>query len=145
MVSLNHKKVQVKSGKKDGIVLQLPAIPDKLYFTIGEVSKLCLLKPHVVRYWEQEFPKLDPVKRKGNRRYYRKSDVLLIRRIKQLLYAEGFTIDGARAKLLTDDGVAVVVNTSKNDCYELIQDLISSVENVLRELEGANSGRGADW
>lgn len=77
----------------------LPAIPAKRYFTIGEVSDLCLVKPHVLRYWEQEFTQLKPVKRRGNRRYYQHHEVLLIRRIRNLLYEEGFTIAGARNRL----------------------------------------------
>src|SRR6202795_839864 len=79
--------------------LQLPPIPAKRYFTIGEVSELCAVKPHVLRYWEQEFTQLKPVKRRGNRRYYQHHEVLLIRRIRQLLYEEGFTISGARHRL----------------------------------------------
>jgi DNA-binding transcriptional MerR regulator len=77
----------------------LPPIPAKRYFTIGEVSELCGVKPHVLRYWEQEFSQLKPVKRRGNRRYYQHQEVLLIRRIRQLLYEEGFTINGARNRL----------------------------------------------
>lgn len=77
----------------------LPPIPPKRYFTIGEVAELCAVKPHVLRYWEQEFTQLKPVKRRGNRRYYQHHEVLLIRRIRQLLYEEGFTISGARNKL----------------------------------------------
>src|SRR5258705_4140680 len=78
---------------------QLPPIPAKRYFTIGEVSELCGVKPHVLRYWEQEFTELKPVKRRGNRRYYQHHEVLLIRRIRELLYEEGFTISGARNRL----------------------------------------------
>jgi DNA-binding transcriptional MerR regulator len=77
----------------------LPSIPAKRYFTIGEVSELCGVKPHVLRYWEQEFTQLKPVKRRGNRRYYQHHEVLLIRRIRELLYEQGFTISGARNKL----------------------------------------------
>ena len=77
----------------------LPAIPAKRYFTIGEVSELCGVKPHVLRYWEQEFTQLKPLKRRGNRRYYQHHEVLLIRRIRELLYEEGFTISGARNRL----------------------------------------------
>ena len=77
----------------------LPVIPGKRYFTIGEVSELCGVKPHVLRYWEQEFPQLKPIKRRGNRRYYQRQDVLVIRQIRSLLYDEGFTIGGARQKL----------------------------------------------
>ena len=82
---------------------ELPAIPGKRYFTIGEVSDLCAVKPHVLRYWEQEFTQLKPIKRRGNRRYYQHHEVLLIRRIRELLYEQGFTINGARNRL---DGVA---------------------------------------
>jgi len=77
----------------------LPSIPAKRYFTIGEVSDLCAVKPHVLRYWEQEFSQLKPIKRRGNRRYYQHHEVLLIRRIRELLYEEGFTINGARNRL----------------------------------------------
>ena len=91
----------------------LPPIPAKRYFTIGEVSELCGVKPHVLRYWEQEFTQLRPVKRRGNRRYYQHHEVLLIRRIRDLLYEQGFTINGARNKLdargamIEDDAAAV--------------------------------------
>ena len=83
---------------------ELPPIPAKRYFTIGEVSELCGVKPHVLRYWEQEFTQLKPVKRRGNRRYYQHHEVLLIRRIRELLYEEGFTISGARNRL--DNGAS---------------------------------------
>ncbi|MES2902312.1 MAG: MerR family transcriptional regulator [Pseudomonadota bacterium] len=86
-----------RASKTELIVL--PAIPAKRYFTIGEVSELCGVKPHVLRYWEQEFTQLKPVKRRGNRRYYQHHEVLLIRRIRELLYEQGFTISGARNKL----------------------------------------------
>src|SRR5687768_6521082 len=79
--------------------INLPPIPAKRYFTIGEVSELCGVKPHVLRYWEQEFTQLKPVKRRGNRRYYQHHEVLLIRRIRELLYEQGFTISGARNRL----------------------------------------------
>jgi DNA-binding transcriptional MerR regulator len=83
----------------------LPPIPAKRYFTIGEVSELCAVKPHVLRYWEQEFTQLKPVKRRGNRRYYQHHEVLLIRRIRDLLYEQGFTINGARHRLDSEDVV----------------------------------------
>jgi DNA-binding transcriptional MerR regulator len=86
---------------------ELPPIPAKRYFTIGEVSELCGVKPHVLRYWEQEFNQLKPVKRRGNRRYYQHHEVLLVRRIRELLYNQGFTISGARNRL--DEGGAVAV------------------------------------
>jgi DNA-binding transcriptional MerR regulator len=90
-----------KDAKRKDMEIEepLPPIPVKRYFTIGEVSELCGLKPHVLRYWEQEFTQLKPVKRRGNRRYYQHHEVLLIRRIRELLYKEGFTISGARLKL----------------------------------------------
>jgi DNA-binding transcriptional MerR regulator len=90
--------VATSSNSRD----ELPSIPAKRYFTIGEVSELCGVKPHVLRYWEQEFTQLRPVKRRGNRRYYQHHEVLLVRRIRELLYQEGFTISGARNRL--DDG-----------------------------------------
>jgi len=83
---------------------ELPPIPAKRYFTIGEVSDLCAVKPHVLRYWEQEFSQLKPVKRRGNRRYYQHHEVLLIRRIRDLLYEQGFTIHGARHRLESEAG-----------------------------------------
>jgi DNA-binding transcriptional MerR regulator len=86
---------KANSSSKDS----LPPIPAKRYFTIGEVSELCGVKPHVLRYWEQEFTQLKPVKRRGNRRYYQHHEVLLIRRIRELLYEQGFTISGARNRL----------------------------------------------
>jgi DNA-binding transcriptional MerR regulator len=86
------------SPKDDGKE-PLPPIPAKRYFTIGEVSELCGVKPHVLRYWEQEFTQLKPVKRRGNRRYYQHHEVLLVRRIRELLYSQGFTISGARHRL----------------------------------------------
>jgi DNA-binding transcriptional MerR regulator len=84
------------------VKIELPPIPAKRYFTIGEVSDLCAVKPHVLRYWEQEFAQLKPVKRRGNRRYYQHHEVLLIRRIRDLLYEQGFTINGARHRLESD-------------------------------------------
>src|SRR3990167_2246383 len=83
--------------------MELSPIPDKLYFSIGEVADLCQLKPHVLRYWEQEFPQLSPLKRRGNRRYYQRKDLLLVRQIKNLLYGKGYTIEGARLQLAGDD------------------------------------------
>ena len=98
-----------RSSKVDLMVL--PPIPAKRYFTIGEVSDLCGVKPHVLRYWEQEFTQLKPVKRRGNRRYYQHHEVLLIRRIRELLYEQGFTISGARNKLDTRHGELVLPDT----------------------------------
>jgi DNA-binding transcriptional MerR regulator len=89
----------MEHNPKDTPKEPLPPIPAKRYFTIGEVSELCGVKPHVLRYWEQEFTQLKPVKRRGNRRYYQHHEVLLVRRIRELLYSEGFTISGARHRL----------------------------------------------
>ena len=109
---------------------ELPAIPGKRYFTIGEVSELCGVKPHVLRYWEQEFPQLKPVKRRGNRRYYQRQDVLLIRQIRSLLYEHGYTIGGARLKLNGDD--------SKEDSiqsHQIIMQVRSELEDLLNFLK----------
>jgi DNA-binding transcriptional MerR regulator len=92
------------AGADREATVTLPSIPAKRYFTIGEVSDLCAVKPHVLRYWEQEFTQLKPIKRSGNRRYYQHHEVLLIRRIRELLYEQGFTINGARNRL---DGAAI--------------------------------------
>ncbi|WP_263773048.1 MerR family transcriptional regulator [Propionivibrio soli] len=92
----------MEPSPKDPLKEPLPPIPAKRYFTIGEVSELCGVKPHVLRYWEQEFSQLKPVKRRGNRRYYQHHEVLLVRRIRELLYSQGFTISGARNRL--EDG-----------------------------------------
>ncbi len=101
----------MEPSPKDLGKIPLPPIPAKRYFTIGEVSELCGVKPHVLRYWEQEFTQLKPVKRRGNRRYYQHHEVLLVRRIRELLYSQGFTISGARNRLdeidKQDDPVAL--------------------------------------
>ena len=111
----------------------LPAIPAKRYFTIGEVSELCQVKPHVLRYWEQEFSQLNPVKRRGNRRYYQRHEVELIRTIRSLLYLEGFTISGARQKLESDDAfVEPVVETESKP--KVSKELIGGLINELEEL-----------
>lgn len=105
---------------------ELPPIPGKRYFTIGEVSDLCDVKPHVLRYWEQEFPHLKPVKRRGNRRYYRHHDVLLIRQIRSLLYEQGYTIGGARLQL-SGDGARHDQTQSK----QIIRQIRSELEDIL--------------
>ena len=102
-------------NKSDATVL--PAIPAKRYFTIGEVSQLCGVKPHVLRYWEQEFSQLKPVKRRGNRRYYQHHEVLLIRCIRELLYEQGFTISGARNKLDSGAGANAVAAADLSAAY----------------------------
>ena len=104
----------------------LPTIPGKRYFTIGEVSELCGVKPHVLRYWEQEFPHLKPLKRRGNRRYYQRQDVILIRQIRSLLYAHGFTIGGARQRL---SGEEAKVDVSQSQ--QIIRQLRTELEDVL--------------
>lgn len=118
---------------------ELPAIPDKRYFTIGEVSKLCALRPHVLRYWEQEFTSLAPTKRRGNRRYYRLQDVELVRAIRTLLYEEGYTLQGAKAKL-TQSSVSspvcdFVKKTQKNS--PVITSIIEELEQLASYLEQA--------
>jgi|SRR5690554_594072 len=105
---------------------ELPVIPGKRYFTIGEVSELCAVKPHVLRYWEQEFPQLKPVKRRGNRRYYQRQDVLLIRQIRSLLYDEGFTINGARLRIEGEE-----VNDESSHYKQMLRQMISELEEVL--------------
>jgi DNA-binding transcriptional MerR regulator len=109
---------------------QLPPIPGKRYFTIGEVSDLCDVKPHVLRYWEQEFPSLSPVKRRGNRRYYQRQDVLLIRQIRSLLYDQGFTIGGARQRL-TGEGA----KEEATQIRQLIEQTVNELEELLLVLK----------
>ena len=108
---------------------ELPPIPGKRYFTIGEVSDLCAVKPHVLRYWEQEFPQLKPVKRRGNRRYYQRQDVLIIRQIRSLLYDEGSTIGGARQRLTGDDAKSDVTQSQ-----QIIKQIRMELEQVLKIL-----------
>ena len=110
---------------------ELPVIPSKRYFTIGEVSELCDVKPHVLRYWEQEFPTLKPVKRRGNRRYYQRHDVVLIRQIRSLLYEQGYTIGGARQKL-ADPEDDEAPGTGANN--EAIQQIRTELEDLLQFL-----------
>ncbi len=108
---------------------ELPPIPAKRYFTIGEVSELCAVKPHVLRYWEQEFPQLKPVKRRGNRRYYQRHDVLMIRQIRSLLHEQGFTILGARQRLEGEeaqDDVAI--------SQQLVRQIRGELEDILQVL-----------
>lgn len=109
---------------------ELPAIPGKRYFTIGEVSDLCAVKPHVLRYWEQEFPQLKPLKRRGNRRYYQRHDVILIRQIRSLLYEHGFTIGGARQRLSGDEA-----KIDSNQSQQIIRQLRGELEEVLELLK----------
>lgn len=115
------------------VKIQLPPIPAKRYFTIGEVSELCGVKPHVLRYWEQEFTQLKPVKRRGNRRYYQHHEVLLIRKIRELLYEQGFTISGARNKLDGADLKLVLDKKSISVSNEAINQQVASsnVESLI--------------
>ena len=108
----------------------LPPIPGKRYFTIGEVSRLCDVKPHVLRYWEQEFAQLKPVKRRGNRRYYQRQDILMIRQIRSLLHDQGFTIGGARQRLSSDDA-----KEDQTQFRLLVKQMISELEDVLQNLK----------
>ncbi len=118
---------------------ELPPIPAKRYFTIGEVSELCAVKPHVLRYWEQEFPQLKPVKRRGNRRYYQRHEVQLIRQIRELLYVEGFTISGARNRL--DGELEARSNGGGNgrepdpEAGRIVKELIRELDEVLQLLQ----------
>ena len=111
---------------------ELPPIPPKRYFTIGEVGELCAVKPHVLRYWEQEFPQLKPLKRRGNRRYYQRQDVILIRQIRSLLYEHGFTIGGSRQRLSGEEA-RVDVNQSQ----QIIRQLRMELEDILNILKRA--------
>jgi DNA-binding transcriptional MerR regulator len=122
----------------------LPPIPAKRYFTIGEVSDLCAVKPHVLRYWEQEFTQLKPVKRRGNRRYYQHHEVLLIRRIRDLLYEQGFTINGARNRLETETsdspaerGDGGIPGPAARRATALSPDQLRQVIEEIRQLLGA--------
>ncbi|MDT3708377.1 MAG: MerR family transcriptional regulator [Thiobacillus sp.] len=110
---------------------ELPPIPAKRYFTIGEVSELCAVKAHVLRYWEQEFTQLRPVKRRGNRRYYQHHEVLLIRRIRELLYEEGFTISGARQRLQHDAGAEPETGAAAAPDVEMLR---TEIKNILKIL-----------
>lgn len=110
----------------------LSPIPDKLYFSIGEVGVLCELKPHVLRYWEQEFPQLSPSKRRGNRRYYQRKDVLLVRQIKSLLYGKGYTIEGARLQLSGDESLSL---QKMQRSHATLQSAVSQLEKIVEELE----------
>lgn len=122
--------MQLQNPIKNNLTSEdLPPIPDKLYFSIGEVSKLCCLKAYVLRFWEQEFSQLAPIKRR-NRRYYQRKDILLIREIKTLLYEQGFTIEGARNKL-----AAEVLSVKKHFDSAFLRETLTKLENLLQNLE----------
>ncbi len=108
----------------------LPPIPGKRYFTIGEVSELCGVKPHVLRYWEQEFPQLAPIKRAGNRRYYQRHDVMLVRQIRDLLYQQGFTIGGARQKLSGKE-----IKTDASRSRQVVRQMRQELEDLMKTLK----------
>ena len=108
---------------------ELPPIPDKRYFTIGEVSDLCGVKPHVLRYWEQEFTELNPVKRRGNRRYYQCHEVLIIRQIKSLLYEQGYTIGGAKVLIMGSNSKEQSTRTKQ------IQQMLIELEDIVNLLK----------
>lgn len=112
---------------------ELPPIPGKRYFTIGEVSDLCAVKPHVLRYWEQEFPQLKPVKRRGNRRYYQRGDVETIRTIRSLLYEQGYTIGGARLRMVHEDEVPTPV-----ELQAIARECIAELEQALNLFQPAD-------
>lgn len=120
-------------------VVALPAIPAKRYFTIGEVSALCLVKPYVLRYWEQEFAQLKPMKRRGNRRYYQHHELLLIRRIRELLYDEGFTISGARNRL-AELGLGVAARAARTGEEPGLHDVFDKAD----EIDQANASAASD-
>ena len=109
---------------------ELPPIPAKRYFTIGEVSDLCGVKPHVLRYWEQEFLQLNPVKRRGNRRYYQRQDVMVVRQIRSLLYEQGYTIGGAKQQLTGD-----TAKQDLNQTQQVIRQVCNELEDVLEILK----------
>ncbi|MCZ6828483.1 MAG: MerR family transcriptional regulator [Gammaproteobacteria bacterium] len=112
----------------------LPNIPGKRYFTIGEVSELCNVKPHVLRYWEQEFPQLKPVNRRGNRRYYQRQDVLTIRQIRSLLYDQGYTIGGARQRMEDESDSPAGNSAAAVPDASALRDAIADLEDVVKVL-----------
>lgn len=125
------KRLQTKTSNA-----VLPPIPDKLYFTIGEVSKLCDIKTHVLRYWEQEFEQLRPAKRKGNRRYYQRKDIMMVRKLKDLLYGQGFTIEGARTQLSQSTDTKERISSNTHQSLKTLQTAVKDLEGLLTELKG---------
>lgn len=109
----------------------LPSVPEKRYFTISEASELCAVKPHVLRYWESEFPSLSPVKRRGNRRYYQRQDIFLIRQISDLLHNEGYTISGARSKLAGEEA-----EEDMSQSRQVIREVRLELEKLLKLIRG---------
>jgi DNA-binding transcriptional MerR regulator len=122
--------------RKQKLATELPAIPDKRYFAISEVSHLCAVKAYVLRYWEQEFPQLKPVKRRGNRRYYQQQDILLVRQIRKLLYEDGFTIEGARSQLSHPQPTNTPEPVSQSlKVNEVVKKVIAELQSVLQNLQ----------
>ncbi|MDF1654993.1 MAG: MerR family transcriptional regulator [Coxiellaceae bacterium] len=128
MSSQKSKRIEAESWT-------IPDIPDKVYFTIGEVAKLCNLKPHVLRYWEQEFPQLSPTKRRGNRRYYQRKDVELVFMIKTLLYQQGFTIEGARQQITALRKQSSAAKATGTGRKEKLKTAVADLERLLGSLE----------
>jgi len=132
MPKINNSKL----SKKQSPCSDVSELPDKRYFTIGEISELCDVKPHVLRYWEQEFPQLKPVKRRGNRRYYQRRDFVLIQRIQGLLYEQGYTIGGARQKLALAGNKNTSATKSANNVVQDQKKTALLVTRMVEELEG---------
>ena len=126
--------IKGKPRKKFNTV-DLPAIPDKLYFTIGEVAQMCAVETHVLRYWEQEFPDISPSKRRGNRRYYKPKDVQLIRKVRALLYDQGFTIEGARRQLSQVEDASDSEQSREPRSAQPMGEFILELEGIVKELE----------
>jgi len=123
----------MQARKRPDELDDLPTIPGKRYFTIGEASELCAVKPHVLRYWEQEFPQLSPVKRRGNRRYYQREEIELIRRIRALLYDQGFTISGARQQLEGAEGETATASGSLRDAILRVEATLALLREGLKK------------
>jgi DNA-binding transcriptional MerR regulator len=119
--------------RKEGLIQSLPPIPDKRYFTISEAGKLCGVKPHVLRYWEQEFSQLKPAKRRGNRRYYQYKDVIIVRQIRNLLYERGFTIEGARAQLSGEP----IESVKSVEVDAVLKKMLIELEGILQKLKSS--------
>lgn len=145
---MSKQKIPAPNIVKKVKVVDLPPIPEKLYFSIGEASRLCGVKPYVLRYWEQEFPQISPSKRRYNRRYYQREDILLLRKIRFLLYEKGFTIEGARSQLLElleaveEQNVAEQkplneFNLDDND-KNVFKEVLAELEGIIVELETEN-------
>ena len=122
------------SSLPEALALELPPIPNKRYFSIGEVSKLCKVRPHVLRYWEQQFPQLKPLKRQGNRRYYQQHDIMVARRIRHLLYGEGLTIQGVSAQLRAAEEEPAEPKTVTLP-LDRVEQLVDELEEIARLLK----------